>query len=514
MQLRQYQDKAISDIRHAFRRSRRVFLEMPTGAGKTIVFTEISRLSEQSGNNVWILVPRRELLEQASGKLSSAGVKHGIIAPGYEESTLFNVHVVSKDTLLRRLDSIKTKPRFIIVDEGHLAFDFYRNLLSIYPDAFYLFVTATPERLDGKPLNELAPALVRGPSMRQLIEQRYLAPMEIYSPPIEGLESVKRQGTEYNAIALDEFLAEKKIYGRAVEHYRRLADEKPCIVYCRNLSASKRIAERFTAAGYTFEPIDGSMAKGRRKAILDAVRDGTIDGVTSCELITYGVDVPRVGCISMLRPTMSRALYYQMIGRGLRFEEGKTLIVLDHVGNTRVHCQDRMPWERVEWNFFGSKQRTKNPTERENSIRFCPWNDFKACSKLSCLGCPYNQENKPVDDVQEIDGELVPVTRPIPIKQRPQIEQDYYQRKINECSKNAITGEIINSEKITELLTVAQETGRQPMWVYWHLCREWHIVCVPLLHEIRRLKGYKPGWVRYKTEEIRKRLDDRQLRTG
>lgn len=506
MQLRQYQEKAIEDIRQAFSRSRRIFLELPTGAGKTIIFTEIARRAEKQGNTVWIIVPRKELLDQASHKLSAIGVKHGIVAPGFEESKLFNVHVVSKDTWIRRIESIKTKPRFVIVDEGHLAFDRYKKVIEAYPSAFYLFVTATPERLDGKPLSELAPVLVRGPSMRQLIEQRYLAPMVIYSPPIEGLEAVKRSGTEYNAVSLDEFLQEKRIYGKAIDHYRRLADKKPCIVYCRNLAASKLIAERFCAAGYTFEPIDGRMAKSRRSAILKAIKDGTIDGVTSCELITYGVDVPRVGCVSMLRPTMSRALYFQMLGRGLRYEEDKQLIVLDHVGNTRVHCQDRMPWERVDWNFYGVKKRKRAPSDPIESIRFCPWNDFKACDKRSCLGCEHNEEKKPVDEMKEVDGELIPVTNSIPLKNRPQIEQEYYRQRIDEFSSGAISDEIIDTAKIKGLLEIAEETGRQPMWVYWHLCKEWHIVCVPLLHEIRRIKKYKTGWVKYKTEEIRQKL--------
>ena len=137
-----------------------------------------------------------------------------------------------------------------------------------------------------------------------------------------GVEKLHKRGTEYKPDELDALLEERAVYGDAVDHYRRHADGKPALVYCRNIEAADKTASVFSSAGYKFENIDGTMTYKRRETLLNGLKYGDIQGLTSCELITYGLDVPRVECVIMLRPTLSRALYCQMIGRGLRPSEG------------------------------------------------------------------------------------------------------------------------------------------------------------------------------------------------
>ncbi len=504
MLLREYQTRAVEEIRLAFKKYKRVFYQLPTGSGKTIIFSQIAKQAKAKGTIVWIMVPRRELKKQASNKLSKLEVPHGIISPGFTESTLYTVHIVSKDTWIRRKDKIKTPPKLIIVDEGHLSINRYIELQQIYPNAYYLFVSATPERLDGRGLNEIADVLITGPSMKFMIEHEYLAPMKCYCPPINGLKDLRRHGTEYNQDDLEAFLNHQKLYGKAIEHYKTMANKEPCIVFCRSVKLAEQAAYRFQEAGFKFASIDGSMANGERDRILSDISTGQLDGVTSCELITYGLDVPKVSCIIMLRPTKSRALFYQMIGRGSRYEDGKVLKIFDHAGNMREHCSDKMPWDPVQWNFNG-----RNIYKKETiaSIKYCPYIGFAPCSKKTCLGCEFNTTNKPITDFEEIDGKLIEINKSVDIKGRPVEEKIFYQRRVEDLKLKIISGEVINTKALEELLELASETGRNPMWVYYLCCDNWKIIFTPLLNEIKRIKGYKDGWVFHQVKTLSSKLN-------
>jgi DNA repair protein RadD len=510
MQLRDYQKQDIENIRNAFRKTKRVFYCLPTGAGKTVIFTEITRLLTLKGRTCWIVVPRDILKKQTSEKLLEIGINHGIIAPGNSERQIFGVHVVSKDTWIRRKEKIKNKPDFIIVDEGHLATERYTEMINEYPDAFFLFVSATPERLDGKGLTYLSDTVVYGPSMKHLIEAGYLSPMRYYCPPIKGIDQLKKRGQEFDADELEAFLNEKKIYGKAIEHYKKLSSGKTAIVFCRSVDAAKQTAERFSSSGFLFESIDGSMSWKKRKTLLDAVSNGQLNGLTSCDLVTYGLDVPRVETIVMLRPTLSRALYYQMIGRGLRvYENKKHCTVLDHVGNARRHCTNGLPWEPVNWNYNGRKKKTK--ISGPVSIKFCPYIEFMPCVKASCVNCEYNKTGKPIKDFEEVDGELVETVSNLKYKERPFEEQQYFSDRINTNKKNVIldSGEI-DVSKLEKLLETAKEIGNSPMWIYHLVLDNWDgipvdekVVHIGLLEEIRKIKNYKTGWVHYQEKNLK-----------
>ena len=260
--LRPYQKQLIEQVRQAYKHNKNVCMQLPTGGGKTHIFTEIARLAHDK-HNVWILVPRRELIFQASDKLEKIGVDHGIIAPGYDE-TEHSVHIVSKDTLVRRYDKIKKPPTLIIVDEAHIALDRYVEISNRYRDAYLLGVTATPERLDGRGLSELYSELVCGPSLSKLVDNGYLCDAEFYCPPIDGLGAIKRTGTEYDAGELHNMMTSNEIYGKAVKHYADLTPSRPALVYCRSIEASKQIAAEFEREGFDFRHIDGGMNKKQR----------------------------------------------------------------------------------------------------------------------------------------------------------------------------------------------------------------------------------------------------------
>ncbi len=513
--LRPYQLSLYQRVREAFRTHRRVFVQLPTGGGKTAIFSEMVKSSAERRWNVWVVVPRNELLEQASDALLAVGVKHGRIDATHSESAAYDVHVVSKDTLIRRYDKIRRPPQFIIVDEAHLALDRYLEIAQQYPEARIAGFSATPERLDGRGLSELYECLVCGPTVPELVEAGYLSDCRYFCPPI-SLDGVHRRGTEYDEAELEALLERRKVYGEAIEHYRRHADHKPALVYCRSVKAAEETAHRFSEAGYKFEIIDGTMSYAKRRALIDGLRDGALDGLTSCELITYGLDVPRVEAVIMLRPTLSRTLYCQMLGRGLRTWPGKSfLTVLDHVGNLQEHGH---PFAPHEWNFNG---RERAQRKRDDGIvaRLCPSIDFLYCDKPSCVGCPHSKGGRDPRPVVQVEADLVEIAPPVKMRDRPADEQRVLEAEIHRAVAEFAAEEItrrgdmptrVQSGAVGALLEIASRTGRNPLWAYWVLSEGRASVNVTLLHEIARQKGFKKGWAWFQQKEIRERLEKRR----
>ena len=500
MPLRPYQQDLYNRVREAFRGRRSVLMQLATGAGKTFIFAEMSKAAQKMDRVVWILVPRKELLSQASEHLSQAGVTHGRIDAKHQESRAFNCHVVSKDTLIRRYDKIINKPDFIIVDEAHIALDRYIEIAGKYPDAKILGVTATPERLDGRGLSDLYETMVEGPSIQGLVEYGYLSNVEYYAPPLQGLDKLHKKGIDLDANELEILLETRKVYGHAIEHYEKHAAGKPCLVYCRSVKAAEETATRFSVGGYRFESIDGNMTNKQRKDRLDALKNGDIHGLTSCELVTYGLDVPSVKCIIQLRPTLSRALFCQMIGRGLRpTDEGDKCVIIDHVGNLQEHGH---PLSEYRWKFEGVEKRKRKKKPDEAILRLCPEKDFMYCSKASCVGCEYNKTGRTVRKMEFVDVDLVKV-KPIKLANRPESEKRQMIDRINKA--------VIDFEKtgiaegpVGELLAIAKQCGYGDLWVYRQLVKGKFMINRTLLHEIGRQRGHKSGWAWHQAERIRK----------
>ena len=519
--LRDYQAQLITAARQELKTHRTVMIQLPTGGGKTHIFASITTMAHARNNRVWIIVPRNELLDQASEHLSRHRVPHGIINANSNESRAYKVHIVSKDTLIRRYESIKNWPDLLIFDEAHLFLDRQIEIVSHLPaKSKVIGFTATPERLDGRGLSDLYQVLLQGPSVRDLAELNYLTDLKYFGIPISGLETIKTTGTEYNIEDLDDLFKKRAIYGSAISHYRSIADGKPALVFCRSVKIAAETAQRFCDAEYNFEHVEGKMNKRKRNMIFDGLRTGKIHGITSCELATYGLDIPRIEVIIMLRPTLSRTLYYQMIGRGLRPSEGKTeCIILDHVANLHEHGH---PFQDYEWKFNGHEK-------RKRSKKGVLPDTLKLCDKCflyfigdTCPHCGGKRDPKSRKKYKEIDGRLIEIQGPVPLAERDPEEKREYQDRIitaiNNYREKETTGEI-DPGAIGELLKIADELGRSVMWIYWKLSESWtdkkgieharRTVNTPLLHEIARQKQYKPGWVWMKTKEIRGKLAEK-----
>lgn len=349
MQLRDYQTKAISDLRSSFKQGNKSpLLVMPTGSGKTVVFAQISKTLELNKKNVLILVHRKELVDQASNKLEYVDVFHGIIASGYKGKTN-NIQVASVQTLVRRLESINYKPDYLIIDEAHhAAAGTWQKIINYYKDTFKIGCTATPERLDGKGLGDYFDDMVLGPDTATLIEQGYLAPYKVYAPPFKvNLDKIRTRVGDYSKTELVEEMSKTSIIGDAVEQYRKHADGLPAIAFCVSIKHAEDVKNKFLEAGYKAAIVHGEMKTTERDDAIKGLANGSVQVLTSVDVISEGTDVPIVAAAILLRPTQSLALYLQQVGRILRPQENKTAIILDHVNSTRTHgfVDDDREWD-------------------------------------------------------------------------------------------------------------------------------------------------------------------------
>jgi DNA repair protein RadD len=258
IELRGYQQDCIMRIRDALRRCRRVLLQSPTGSGKTIMFVWLAMAIAAHGARVLILGHRQEIVDQVSAALTAFSVEHGIIAAGHAE-TAAPVQIASVMTLVRRLDHYRDTIDLVVVDEAHhSAAATWQRVLATYPNALILGVSATPERLDGKPLNDLYRELVIGPTVTELVRLGFLSPAVTFAPPVSlDLSGIRKRAGDYELDAPASRMSSAVLIGNAVEHYRQLSPQLPGLAYGVSIAHSKMVAEAFSGAGYAAVHVDG-----------------------------------------------------------------------------------------------------------------------------------------------------------------------------------------------------------------------------------------------------------------
>ncbi|TWI38244.1 DEAD/DEAH box helicase [Paracoccus sulfuroxidans] len=353
MKLRDYQQSAVSNIGVAFKTNKRALFVLPTGGGKTTIFSQVAADAVNDGESVLVLAHRRELIDQANERLKRFGLETGLVISGEEMTPDAPVQVASIQTLTRRFEKVG-KPDLIIVDEAHRAVaDSYARVLEEYPDARVLGLTATPCRLDGKGLKGSFSTIVEGPSIEDLISRGYLMRPIAYSASIPDLTGVKTRAGDYAADQLAEALERSTICGDAVSSYQRITPGRSGIAFCVSVKHAGLTADAFNAAGIQAEVLTGDTPKDERAGILARLRSGETKIVASIETLTEGFDFEGLEVVLLMRPTKSLALYLQMVGRVLRISDGKDeAIVLDLSGNTLRHG---LVEEIREWSLDGVK---------------------------------------------------------------------------------------------------------------------------------------------------------------
>lgn len=449
MILRPYQADSVSSIRASYASGHRAPLfVLPTGGGKTFIFTYTSQKAVERGNRVCILVHRQELLNQASRSLREMGVAHGLISPRYPRNNE-PVQIASVQTLIRRLKRHPEQFDLIVVDEAHHAVaGTWRKIIDLMPNAKILGVTATPIRTDGQGLSEIFDDLIVGASMASLIDMGYLVKPVVYAPPTAvDLSGVRKRGGDFDAKQLTERMDKPTITGSAVEHYKKLCPYKPAIAFCASVEHAKHVAEQFKAAGFRARSIDGTMTDAERRNAIEDLGNGGLHILTSCDIVSEGTDIPVVEAAILLRPTQSTGLYIQQVGRALRTAPRKTkAIILDHVGNVLRHG---MPDEMRDWTLDGiAKPAAANDNESSIAVKQCE--KCFACFKPSPV-CPQCGHVHAVKEhkLEEIEGEL---------KEVDPAEIEAMRRKQRQ--------EIGKARTLEDLQKIAKERGYSKGWAY------------------------------------------------
>jgi DNA repair protein RadD len=388
MQLRDYQEEGVNRIRDAFRKVRRVLYQLPTGGGKTAVFSYIAVNAAKKGKRVIILTHRRELFRQAGEKLLMYGVASGSIVAGSRHVPTEPIVVASIQALANRVDSladILDDFDLVVIDECHHAVSpTWRRVVSAFRRARVLGVSATPRRTDGQGLADDFDELICGPPVRWLIDRGYLCDYVAYGPPkgLPDLSQIKRIGGDYARGELGDCMAH--LVGDQVEHYLDLAKGIPAVYFSVNTRHNAVAAEKFRAAGIRAYEVDGAMADAERDRRIKGLETRETEVLMSCDLVGEGLDIPSIGCVISARPSESLTLVMQQWGRGFRPKpDGSRLIILDHAGNILRH--KGLPDEPREWSLTAAAEPVRKD---DNPVRMCP-NCFAMCpaSASFCEAC-------------------------------------------------------------------------------------------------------------------------------
>jgi superfamily II DNA or RNA helicase len=420
---------------------------LPTGGGKTIIFSAIAQSAAAKGNRVLILVHRRELIHQASSKLQWIGLKHGIIAAGMP-ATDAPVQIASVQTLARRLARMDWQPGLIIIDEAHHATaGQWARILDHWPDAYRLGVTATPCRLDGCGLSSAFDAMVLGPSVADLIGAGFLSPARIYAPPVVAdLNGIRTRAGDYANDQAAAAMDRPTVTGDAIAHYQRLAPGQQAIAFCCNVKHAVSVCDAFKTAGIAAELLLGG-TQDRDQAVADFAAH-RIRVLVTVDVVSEGFDVPAATCAILLRPTQSLGLYLQQVGRVLRPAPGKdAAIILDHVGNVLRHG---FPDDPRDWSLDDRMRRTRGTPAP--SVRTCP--ECFAAFKPAPI-CPVcGAQCQPIKSrkIQQIAGELQELKRTAKV-----IEFE---------ERHARRSEVGRARTLADLLMVAKNRGYSPGWAY------------------------------------------------
>jgi len=336
---RPYQEKALTQIRNEFEKgNKKVLLHMSTGGGKTLTFCCILAGIQKKNKKGIVVVKGRDLVENASNRLTRENVNHGVLMSGHWKNLPHeNIQVCSVDTLFSR--KLIPDADILIIDEAQDATsNKYKWLIEQYKDKYILGVSATPHVKTG--LKHIADVVVRPITINELIEQGYLVRPRYYAPSkinLSGISIDKKTG-DYKIDELEKVMDDVKIYGDLVENYRRYAFGRKAIVFCVSIAHSKSVCEYLNSNGIRAAHVDASSSRSDRDMVIKQIENDEIDVVCNVNLFSVGVDIPIISCIIHARPTKSYNFWIQSNGRATRpFANKNDFIVLDHVGNISEH---------------------------------------------------------------------------------------------------------------------------------------------------------------------------------
>mgnify|MGYP001571949761 CR=1 FL=1 len=422
---------------------RNVLNVLPTGAGKSLVMSDIILDGAYQNLNQCVIAHRNELVSQMSAHIGRRAVPHRIIGSDStikqiqkQHRTLFEgqqfVHptartaVVGVDTLMARSkDLIKwahQQDRWL-GDEFHHCIagsnpNKWGKAVSMMPNAFGVGFTATPCRADGQGLGRHADGVFDimnvGPSMRQLINQGYLSDFEIVCPTsdLQVDEDELSADGDWSSQKLKKAAKKSHIVGDVVENYCKYAFGRSAIVFATDIETGNDIAKKFNEWGVRATCLSSETPSFTREYYINEFKIGRLTVLINVDLFDEGFDVPTCDVVIMARPTASIGKYRQMVGRALRFVPNKVALIIDMVSNIKRH---RLPDEEKLWTLDRREKRAKHKKDPEElELAVC-----RTCTKPYepyLTACPHCGAAKPLPAPRErtlemVEGDLILLDR-------------------------------------------------------------------------------------------------------
>lgn len=319
----------------------------PSGSGKSYILAYLEKLLTEQGYLVYVYAPTIEVREQLDELMKGNGSNN------------------KTRGVIEDINSNNDAPDYLLIDEAHHSeADTYQLLFEKYPKAVKIGFSATPERLDGKGLDNSYQNIIIGKTVRELIDNHILSDYKYYAPSTTvgfqysiSPKYLKVHGETFFKAVKKDSSYQKKIYADILKTWLEKGGNKQTILFAPSIAMSKTFAKEFKQNGIKAEHIDGLTKKAERKAILEAFRKGEIKVICNVDLISEGFDMSDADCVILTRPTESLAMFMQQAFRAMRYREGKTAIILDHANNIALHGEiDQV----FEWKLEGKEDRGEN----------------------------------------------------------------------------------------------------------------------------------------------------------
>lgn len=434
IELRPFQTKLEDDLFKSWTEGHEAtILVAPTGAGKTVIMSSVAK---RANTPTVAIAHRQELVQQISMAMARMGISHNIIAAEKTVKVVISQHVAEfgrsfydarswltvagVDTLMRnhaRYTQWANTVQLWMIDECHhvLKDNKWGKATSMFNHARGVGFTASPIRCDRKSLSVTQGGVFDdmrvGPSMRELIDQGFLADYRIFGPP-QSIDTstvkVSQSTGDFSGPSLREASEKSTITGDIVEHYLRIAQGKRGITFTVDVDSAVRTAQAFRDAGVPAEAVSAKTPDMVRNEVIRKFQNGTILQLVNVDLFGEGFDVPAVEVVSMGRPTQSFGLYLQQFGRALRTSDGKTHgIIIDHVGNVKRHG---LPDAVRNWTLTaeqtGRRGAVLDPDVMPVTTCVMCFQAYEAVTKV-CPFCGHVHEPESRGAPEFVDGDLI-----------------------------------------------------------------------------------------------------------
>jgi superfamily II DNA or RNA helicase len=343
-QLYSYQKGAIQKIFNSFEDAPddyHLLYQLPTGGGKTVIFSEIVRqYLKLHDKKVLIMTHRIELSKQTSRMLTEFNVDNKIVdsKANLDDQDKYDCFVAMVETLNNRLNDDKldiSNIGLVIIDEAH--YNSFTKLFKFFEKSFILGVTATPLSSNMKlPMKDNYNELIVGETIGSLIENEFLARAELYSYNVGLTSLIVGANGDYTVKSSEDLYTNNDMLDKLTQAYEERSKGKKTLIFNNGIRTSLYVYDTFRAAGYPVAHLDNTNTKKERAAILKWFKETPGAILTSVSILTTGFDEPTVESIILNRATKSLTLYYQMIGRGSRILNNKSTFTVIDLGNN-VH---------------------------------------------------------------------------------------------------------------------------------------------------------------------------------